>query len=207
MKAVLTTLLFLVLFLSFAHGQAIAPPAHNENGSLTGNPGVPVSPIQTAPTANMQDMQDAGARFPLLRTLGGMGIVLCLMLGLYYAAKKFAPRYFTKTSSERNLQVIETLSMGDRRSISLIEVAGSRFLVGNTSNQINLLAALPASLSLVSEPDDLSANPKERVRNESNSVFKNLFEVAKKNRTQHMANPLPDDIRLKMRQLRDALDR
>jgi flagellar biosynthetic protein FliO len=204
MKAVLTKLVFLALFVSHAYGQAISPPSHNENGNINISPGIGANQPQTAPTG---DLQDAGIHFPVIRTLGGMGLVLCLMIGLYFAARKFAPQYFIKKPSERNLQVIETLSMGDRRSISLIEVAGNRFLIGNTPHQINLLAALPEPISLVSKPEAISANTEENVRSESNLVFRSLFETAKKGRAQHMANPLSEDIRNKMRQLNAALER
>jgi flagellar biosynthetic protein FliO len=204
MKAVLMKLVFLALFVSCAHGQAVSPPSRNDNGNINSSTGIATNQPQTTP---MSEMPDTGMHFSVFRTLGGMGIVLCLMIGAYYAARKFAPQYFLKKPSEKNLQVIETLSMGDRRSISLIEVAGNRFLIGNTPHQINLLAALPEPISLVSEPEAISANPKENVKSESNSAFRSLFETAKRGRVQHMTNPLPEDIRTKMRQLHAALER
>jgi len=97
--------------------------------------------------------------------------------------------------------------MGDRRSVSMIEVGNSRYLIGNTPHQINLLAALPDPISLVSEPDTLPATAKSAARKESMSSFRNLFEVEKKRSTQYAGNPLPEDIRTKMRQLREALER
>jgi flagellar biogenesis protein FliO len=146
-------------------------------------------------------------RFPWMRTMGGMGLVICLMIGTYFAAKKFAPRYFAKGSTDRNLKVIETLSMGDKRSISMIEVAGSRFLVGNTPNQISLLAALPEQISLMSEPETPPSEPRIAREKELKTPFRNLFEVEKRRPMQYAENPLPEDIRSKMRQLREALER
>jgi flagellar biosynthetic protein FliO len=207
MKAVLKTLLVLALFFSYAYGQSASTPPSNESEKTSSSPGIMADRNQVTPTENTQGVPDAEMHFPIFRTLGGMGLVLCLMIGIYFAAKKYAPRYFAKANSEKHLRVIETLSMGDRRSISLIEVGDSRFLMGNTPHQINLLAALPEPLSLASEPDVISTNPKGKLKSESSSPFQNLFDVEKRNRPQYRGNPLPEDIRTKMRQLRDSLER
>jgi flagellar biosynthetic protein FliO len=193
-----------MLLLPCAFGQAVLTSPRTESGNTSSGPGIAADKVQPASAV---DLQDGGGHFPMLRTLGGMGIVLCLMIGIFFAAKKFAPRYFTRAAEERNLKIVDTLAMGDRRSISLIEVGGNRFLVGNTPQQINLLAALPEPISLVSEPEALPANPKEKSRRDFASPFRNLFESEKKGRVQHMAHVLPEDIRTKMRQLRESLER
>ncbi len=191
MKGISLNLMVLALFLVPAYGQLTSFP-----------------PADQAQAASAEDAQEAQMHFPIARTIGGLGLVVCVMIGTYFAARKFAPRYFTKAGSERNLKVIETLAMGDRRSISLIEVANSRFLVGNTPHQINLLASLPEPVSLLSEPSTLTSNQKETKREESRVPFRNLFEVEKKRpAAQYMGHPLPEDIRTKMRQLRETLER
>ena len=204
MKAVLLKLAIFMLFLPCAFGQAVSTSPRMESGTINGGPGIAADKLQTTSAV---EAQDGGGHFPMLRTLGGMGIVLCLMIGIFFAAKKFAPRYFTRATAERNMKIIDTLAMGDRRSISLIEVGGNRFLVGNTPQQINLLATLPEPISLGSEPDVLPANPKEKARRDFTSPFRNLFEVEKKRRPQQIAHVLPEDIRTKMRQLRESLER
>jgi flagellar biosynthetic protein FliO len=146
-------------------------------------------------------------RFPILRTLGGLGLVLTLIVAGFFAARKFAPQYFTKRQTEKNLQVIETLPMGDKRSISIIQVANNRFLVGNTSHQINLLTALPEQFSIVSETESPLVEAKKEVRKESKAHFKNIFEIEKSRPSPQAGHPLPDDLRTKMRQLREALER
>ena len=176
----------------------------NTENSVSGETATVEEPIQKSST---DDFQVADMRAPLFRTLGGLGLVVFLIIAIYFAAKRFAPHYFTKNVSEKALKVIETLSMGDKRSISLIEVANNRFIVGNTPHQINLLAALPESVDSVSAPEALSVNPKQSAGGESKSSFRNLYEMEKKRPAQHMVNPLPEDIRVKMRQLREALER
>jgi flagellar protein FliO/FliZ len=204
MKAVLMKLVILTLLLPCAFGQAIPPSDRAESESINGDSGIAANPVNVTP---MTDVQEEGASFPLLRTFGGTGLVLCLIIGIYFAARKFAPRYFSKEAAERNMKVIETLPMGDRRSLSLVEVGGNRLLVGITPQQINLLVSLPEGSSSVSEPDTLVKNLQEKIRRESASPFRNLFDVEKKERPQYMANALPEDIRMKMRQLRKSLER
>jgi flagellar biosynthetic protein FliO len=214
MKVVLGKMVVLALFVSYAHAQTALVRSANDAGATiasaaSDSPGQTQAPSvnPTMPAGDFQETANADMHFPVLRTLGGMGIVICLMMGIYFAGKKYAPRFFGKAAAERNMKIIETLSMGDRRSISVIEVANNRFLVGNTPHQINLLAALAEPLSLVSEPEAISAHPKENAKNDSGSPFRNLFEVEKKRPAQYMQNTLPEDIRVKMRQLRDALER
>jgi flagellar biosynthetic protein FliO len=165
------------------------------------------TPAEQIPELSSGEMGQAEMQVPLIRALGGLGLVMFLIIAIYFGAKKFAPRYFSKASADKSLKVMETLSMGDKRSISLIEVAGNRFLVGNTAHQINLLAALPESAGLISDPKALPAQQTPAIDNESKTPFRKLFEVEKNGLTRQKLNPLPDDVRAKMRQLREALER
>jgi len=204
MKALLRNLMIIALFLVPAYGQMVTGPTQTPAESAGNDPSAIAAPVQPSQPV---DMREADFHFPVFRTLGGLGLVICLMIAAYFAAKKFAPRYFAKGTTEKNLKVIETLSMGDKRSISMIEVANCRFLIGNTPNQINLLMALPEAFSLVSEPETMPVSAKSTTLKESVSPFRSLFEVEKKRPSQRAGNPLPDDIRMKMRQLRAALER
>jgi flagellar biogenesis protein FliO len=204
MKALLRHLVFITLLIVPAYGQMVSGPAQPPTGNAGSDASATAAHAQlTQPV----DMPQTDFHFPVLRTLGGLGLVVCLMIAAYFAAKKFAPRYFSKGPAERNLKMIETLSMGDKRSISMIEVGNSRFLIGNTPNQINLLMVLPEAMSLVSEPESMTASSRSAGGNEPTTPFRNLFEVEKKRSSQYTGNPLPDDIRMKMRQLRAALER
>ncbi len=213
MRIVLRNLLVFALLVLPAYGQTAVPPAPKAEAGTAGSAVVPetnppVMPALDTPSSALpaEEAREADLGFPMFRTLGGLGVVLCLMAGAYLAAKKFAPRYFSKGIADRNLKVLETLSMGDKRSIAMIEVGNSRFLVGNTPHQINLLATLPEIFSAISEPEK-SISAKDLAGSESSQPFRNLFEVEKKRPTQYSGNPLPDDIRMKMRQLRASLER
>jgi flagellar biosynthetic protein FliO len=204
MKAFLRNLVLTTLFLVPAFNLTAATPAQTAVNSPGSDAPVVEPPVAAFP---VETAEDPGAGYSMFRALGGLGLVLFLMIAGYFAARKLAPRYFAKGASDNNLKIIETLSMGDKRSISMIQVGNSRFLVGNTAHQINLLTELPKSISVVSEPEALSETPKASSLKESRIPFKKLFEIEKKRPTQFATNPLPDDIRNKMRQLREALER
>jgi len=202
----LRNLILCVLLLIPVHAQAAAASAPVQDNPAVSEPAPPAA--DPGPIAPLPETQQAEMQFPVMRTIGGMGLVVFLMVGLFFAAKKLAPRYFNKPVSQRNLKILETLGMGDRRSISLIEVGNGRYLVGNTPHQISLLAALPEPVSLVSEPEEVPAPPKSANRKVSGAPFRSLFEVEKgRPAAKNLVHPLPDDLRLKMRQLRDALER
>lgn len=181
---------------------AAATPQPDQTAVLKSEPFTAIEPYE-------ESFQPQSGNFLMsfLRAVGGLGFVLCLMVALYYAGRKYFPKYFIKADSGKNLKLIETLSMGDRRSISIIQVEDKHFLIGNTPNQINLLASISKSSSKTSEIDaDPPSLPAED-KNESRSTFRNLFEVEKKRSPQPSGSPLPEDVRMKMRLLREALER
>jgi flagellar biosynthetic protein FliO len=185
---------------------AAAPQNKSSNPTeIPANLPIPSQPAQGLSQPEAMGAPDSG--FPVLRTIGGFGLVLTLIIAAYWGLRKFAPQYFAKSASGKTMKVIETLPMGDRRSISLIEVANSRFLVGNTPHQINLILTLPEPVSVLSAPEALPSNPKPVSQKESNAQFRKLYEVERGRSIQRSANPLPEDLRLKMRQLREALER
>ena len=205
MKAYLRNLMLLTLLLIPAQAQPAASPTPAPGGNKSSESVVPAA--EQGPVAPAAELQDFDTQGSVLKAVGGLGLVVFLMIGTFFAAKKYAPRYFSKPASQKNLKILETLAMGDRRSISLIEAGGSRFLVGNTPQQINLLATLPEPVSLVSEPDEAVPVLKAMNKKGSGVPFKSLFEVEKNRPAQRAGHPLPDDLRVKMRQLRDALER
>lgn len=148
------------------------------------------------------------ASFSVLSTFGGMGLVLCLLIGAYFGVRKFAPQYFPRMSSEgKNLKIVESISMGERRSIALVEVAGKRFLIGSTPQQINLLTTLPEHFSLLTEADEVKDSVGTHVNNEEGEkqVFRNMFKIGE-TRSARRNDVIPEEVRLKMQRLREALE-
>jgi flagellar biosynthetic protein FliO len=148
--------------------------------------------------------------FPLFRTLGGLGLVLSFILGGLVVARKLAPQYFKGGSPDRMLRVIETLPMGDKRSIALVQVGDRRYLVGNTTHQISILSNLgmaPEDVDTVEPladpaPSRDTDGPRGKVSN-----FKNLYDHERSVRgSGHEARPIPAELRAKMRRLRESLE-
>ncbi len=208
MKRTAHHLTMTVLCLILSGGIASAMAQQNKAASPTQSPANPLTTIQTAQAPVQTEgtgVPDLG--FSILRAVGGLGLVLTLILGGYFAIRKFAPQYFTKSTPSQNMKILETLSMGDRRSISLVEVGNSRFLVGNTPQQINLIMALQDSLSLTTESEAIRPLPKPAPKTEPGPQFRKMYDFEKSWTVQRGANPLPDDLRMKMRQLRRALEK
>jgi flagellar biosynthetic protein FliO len=164
----------------------------------------PAPPLKTQPVEEATDWGEMV--YPFIRTVGGVGLVLCLIVAATMVFRRFAPQYFPKRPVERTLRLIENLSMGEKRSVALVEVGGQQYLVGNTPHQISLLAVLEsagqASASDGVEPGSARPSPKK-------SGFLKLYraEQRKPSRKPSGESILPADIRGKMQELRQALER
>jgi flagellar biogenesis protein FliO len=59
---------------------------------------------------------------------------------------------------ERSLRVCETLSLGERRFLIVVQFEQRRFLIGATSQSISLLQRLDDRAALSPEPDSTPSN-------------------------------------------------
>ena len=57
-------------------------------------------------------------------------------------AWRWIERKRTQQSASRRLRITETVSLGEKRFVSILEVNGARYLIGGAANQISLLAVL-----------------------------------------------------------------
>lgn len=195
----LSVIMFLLLLPAIC--ASFAGYAQSDNGQAEG-------PAAPPPSAAPEQAGEAAAasEFPLVQSLGALGIVVSLIVLGFFAARRFAPQLFGRRSGERRMRLIESLSMGDRRSIALVHVDGCRYLVGNTAQSINLLAQLPRELSFPSEGPEDAVAPRDSA-DEPGDSFRRLYEVEKRPSSQGKPKTLPPDLRAKMRQLREALER
>jgi len=144
--------------------------------------------------------------FAMLRALGAIGIVFSLMIGGFFTLRRFAPGLIQKPPAQKTLKVIETLQMGDKRSISIVQVGERRLLLGNTSTGITLLTALDVAVH-----GELSGSPGEVLTKRAQAQaggFRNVFELEKSPTAARGAVPktIAPNIRAKMRQLRESLE-
>jgi len=187
----------LLLFLSMAFVPAASQAQAN---GATAPPGAsaaasqPARPVEPAPASD----------FSLMRTIGALGLVISLIVIGFWGARKYAPHLFNRRPGEHRMKVVETLPMGDKRSIALVQVDDSCFLVGNTSSQISLLARLPWEFSLGLEHGVTDAEPASAPGFRDSS--RKLYEVEKRQPGSGKPRPIPPDVRAKMRQLREALE-
>jgi flagellar biosynthetic protein FliO len=142
----------------------------------------------------------------LIKTTGSVGLIICLILAGYFLFRRFAPQYMARRPGERDLRIVETLSMGEKRNIAIVQIGAQRLLLACTPGQITLLTALNVSSGTpAAASPDLLESPAAPV---FTGNFKNLFE---QERQAHPARPsavkaLSPDIRGKMLELRKALE-
>jgi flagellar biosynthetic protein FliO len=163
-------------------------------------------PATTDQTPHVQPVEAAGGTdFPVLRTIGGFALVISLILIAFLVARKIAPQYFNRHVAEKGLKVIETMSMGEKRSIAIIQVGDRRFLIGNTPHQISVLSSLEDSFPLLAAPDPVSEGAALR---KPTNPFRRMYERERSRGGGKTAEgkTLPPDVRAKMRQLRAALE-
>jgi flagellar protein FliO/FliZ len=155
----------------------------------------------TEPSAGGAD----SATYLLARTMGGLGLVIGLIVLAYVAVRRYGPKYLRRQGAQSALKVIETLPMGEKRSIALIQVEDKRLLIGNTPQQITLLTQLAAGFETSAEAGH---EPSPNSNPGSVTSFRRLYEVEKNQQPPaQQARAIPQDLREKMRQLREAFER
>ena len=75
------------------------------------------------------------------QALGSLVVVLGLALGSLWALKKYGRKHLPGSGGER-LKVTETLALGERRFVSILEAEGERFLIALHPTGITLLSRL-----------------------------------------------------------------
>ena len=213
---------FLILGMVMVLGSAVLaqtgqipsdPPA--ATGSVASPPAVPAT-VQTAAAGASATKAESSLPappagwaelvFPMIKTVGGFGLVLSLILVGFMLFRKFAPQYMGKRTQERFLRLIETLPMGEKRNIVLVQAGARKLLLASTAGQITLLT------SLADGTGPATLNGGDAAENESSAAslgsFRNLYEMEKKvSPVRPAVRPiLPPDIRGKMQELRKALE-
>jgi flagellar protein FliO/FliZ len=84
----------------------------------------------------------------IIKTLGGLSLVLGLIFVLTKVAKKFHPSI---SAPDRSLKIISMLSLGSKEKVALIQVGNTQILIGVTTHTINTLLEL-------AEPIDTATN-------------------------------------------------
>jgi len=79
----------------------------------------------------------------MARSIGNLWILLRRALSGAEALLRTIPPGMIATRRERRLRLCETLSLGEKRFLAVVQVERQEFLVGGSGNSICLLAQLP----------------------------------------------------------------
>lgn len=78
------------------------------------------------------------------KTLLAVLFVLVLGIAAIYVSKKLLPKITNLTGKE--IHIVETVHLGPRKAVHLLEIGNRRFLIGSTNETISALADLNSTL-------------------------------------------------------------
>jgi len=90
---------------------------------------------------NLKNFSSAGSMGAIwLRMVFAIFIVIALGVGTIYLSKKFLPKL--THGSGKEIQVLETVHLGQRKSLHLLKIGNHKILIGSTNEQISRIADL-----------------------------------------------------------------
>lgn len=134
-----------------------------EDASLSQNSDLPVSDKGIVDDTNMTDLikeaslpgkqetveakpellnDSPGLTGSIIKMVTGLGIVLSLLFGVLYLAKKFLGKKMGLAGQEQKIKVVTSTYLGPKKSIALVEVAGEKIVVGVTATHITMLTKI-----------------------------------------------------------------
>ena len=89
------------------------------------------------------DFKHGGAGFSIRAVLAVL-LVLALFVAVVYISKKLLPKITNLPGKE--IRIIETIHLGPRKAVHLLEIDNRRFLIGSTNENVTKLADLGSGL-------------------------------------------------------------
>jgi len=89
------------------------------------------------------DFNSGGAGFSVRAVLAVL-FVLALFIAAIYVSKKLLPKISNLPGKE--IRIIETVHLGPRKAVHLLEIGNRRFLIGSTNENITKLADLGSDI-------------------------------------------------------------
>ena len=93
--------------------------------------------------SNSSYLPDLDSSELFYRAMLAVIIVIVLGISAIYATKKLLPKI--ANASGKEIHIVETVHLGPRKSVHLIEIGKQRFLIGSTNEKISKLADLTKS--------------------------------------------------------------
>lgn len=81
---------------------------------------------------------------PMLKTMLSLGVVLAILIFLFYGFKRFAQRGLTG-SRNKLITILASQYIGTKKSISIVQVPGALLVLGVTNDRIDLLTQITDS--------------------------------------------------------------
>ena len=130
-------------------GTAVTKPA------ATGKISTTVSSGAGADRSELKDLLDGEPKGLVLQMLAYVLVILVVGGIAIIVVKKWAPKLHA--GKGRNISMIETLYLGPRKTVHLIEASGRRFLIGAGNDNISMLTELTGGFPEVLESQSAGA--------------------------------------------------
>jgi flagellar protein FliO/FliZ len=101
---------------------------------------IPGTPANPAPPVTIAQPAPGPSTGSLLQTILALVLVLALLAGLAWAAKRYGPRV---AGNSANLRMVGALNIGGRERIMVVEVGDQWIVVGASPGRVNALATMP----------------------------------------------------------------
>ena len=138
-----------VALLVLVAGGALAALGFDSSSTLPASLSQAAATAHLAASSNFQPAPEwigktagGGALSDLLRLGMNLGIVLALLYGTLWLLRRLGPAGLARHG--RSIRVIESASLGQGRSLVVVEAGERRLLLGVTAQQISLVSELPA---------------------------------------------------------------
>ncbi len=83
--------------------------------------------------------RDLGILGSGMQASGALLLVLGFIFALAFLLKRYGPRQFGAPSDRRLIRIIESVSLGEKRNLSIVKVGKEHFLIASTPGSVSLL--------------------------------------------------------------------
>jgi len=214
-KAVITAWMLAAMMSLLYSGQAPAAPSESQEYSDVGieNAGSP-SPARLNPSVSKNDESArAESTFPavqsdkwfsVLRAVGATIFIVGLILSATVLLKRYMPDRFGPLGRTKQIQVLESVALGEKRVLTLVEICGSRLLLASSPTSVSLIKEFGAN-STIEVPPKILAETRNASKTETSDPGALVFKQA-------LTSELTADDRdsrkllLRLSQIRQALE-
>ena len=121
-------------------GTGLAKPGAASVQHTSAKPAMEEPPLTAMPITVELPVEEAPGLFgPGARAIGAMIIVLSLIWITMVLLKRYMPHRFGPLGHKRRIQVLETVPIGDKRSLTLVRIDDEDLLLASTPGSVSLI--------------------------------------------------------------------